>query len=217
MAARHSIPQQLELGLLSMTPKQYLTLPVYMERHSHPDVYLFRKVWNDLPAGKREVVCKRLTNLSYYAWLVRLDKPVWYRPFDLTAASIAVMYLTAGYTPGRYRRLTKTSMHEAVDAMQEYLDGKEPTSICSELVQAAMVSGAGNLIYEGAARMRWEFTRKPQVCKLPVVSEYVAYLDAKGAVVEQRGMMRQLYAALESAKPFANVNNDYLPQVILWQ
>lgn len=200
-----------------MTPKQSLSLPIYMERHSHPDVYLFRKVWNDLPEQRRTTVCVRLTNLSYYAWLVRLEKPIWYRPFDLTAASVAVMYLTAGYTPGQYRRLTKTSLHEAVDAMQEYLDGKEPTSICSELVQAAMVSGAGNLIYEGAARMRWMFMLKPQACKLPVVSEHVAYLDAKGTVVEQRGMMRQLYAALEKTMPYANVNNDYLPQVILWQ
>lgn len=200
-----------------MTPKQSLTLPIYMERHSHPDVYLFRKIWNELSVADTKLVCARLTNLSYYAWLVRLEKPLWYRTFDLTAASVAVMYLTAGYTASRYHRLTKTSMHETVVAMQEYLDDKEPSSICSELVQAAMVSGAGNLIYEGVARMRWRYQQWSHVCKLPVVSEHVAYLDANGKVVEQRRMMEQLYAALESTKPYANANNDYLPQVILWQ
>lgn len=217
MAAKQSISWQIEAGRINMKPKQSLSLPVYMERHSHPDVYLFRKVWNELSEADKKLLCVRLTNLSYYVWLVRLEKPLWYRTFDATAASVAIMYLTAGYTPDRYRRLTKTSLHEAVDAMQEFLDGREPTSICSELVQAAMVAGAGNYIYEGSARMQWRFKQWSHICKLPVVSEHIAYLDAKGKVVEQRHMMAQFYATLESTKPYANANDDYLPQIILWQ
>lgn len=200
-----------------MQPKQSLSLPVYMERHKHPDVYLFRKIWDELDEPTKKLLCVRLTNLSYYGWLVRLDKPLWFRTLDLTAASVAVMYLTAGYSVERYMRKTRSGFDEAITAMTEYLNDRMPTTISSELTTAAMVVGAGNLIYEGKARLLWRFSNNPNVCKLPVVCEHFAYLDHKSRLFEQHAEMRQLYAALEKTMPYANVSGDYLPQVILWQ
>lgn len=188
-----------------------------MEHHTHPDVYLYRNIWNELNPDQKTMLCARLSNLSYYAWLVRQGKPLWFRPFDLTAASVAVMYLTANYTAAKYLRKTNTTLYEAAAAMQEYLDGAEPTTIVSELVAAAMVAGAGNVVYEGRERVLWRLRQRPNTCKLPIVSENIAYLDGKGAVLEQHHAMRNLCSALEATKPYANANDDYLPQVILWQ
>ena len=198
-------------------PTSRETLSVYMERHTHPDVYLYRNIWNGLAPGTRERLCIRLTNLSYYNWLLRQSKVTWYRPYDYTAASIAIMYLTAGYDSGAYLRKTRSTMHDTAVAMQEYIDKVAPSTIISELVQAAMTLGIGTIIYENVHIFQWKVRKNPHVCRLPIVSEHLAYLDTNGEVALHYRQLAMISDVLGGVMPHAGANDDYMPYIHMWK
>lgn len=151
-----------------------------------------------LDVDAQELACRRLTNLNHLIYSINKDPKKWHPSGNgKYAAKLATLLLSLGITPDAYYRLasnvySKDIDHEAVHtAMSEWYLSKAPTTIISELVQAALLFGISDVMVLSSAwcnPMGWREHNRfaDRVADLyRERTRYIKHLDSLVVLIEQ--------------------------------